>query len=206
MRNEVDRRRCSGWFSRIRRGSAGALVLLAILVPTTIRPVTVAAAVQESTATSVAEPHAATASDDPGVKALRRGEIDLVATYRTSAEDPCLVLRRGSGDSHEAGERSPIAMLLRSRQLGLWVVYFATAGEAPLPSALHDAAARMRWRTSRGVHAIAIDPESPRAVEAAVSAWYAHCPPASESSLMATAIRSERTSEARRIAARRIAR
>jgi hypothetical protein len=95
---------------------------------------------------------------------------------------------------------------VRSRQLGLWVVYFANAREAASPVSLRDAAARMRWRTSRGVHAIAIDPESPRAVEAAASAWYAHCPPASESSLMATAIRSERTSEARRIAARRIAR
>jgi hypothetical protein len=206
MRNEVVGRCCSGWFTRIRRGSAGALVLLAILVPATIRPVTVAAAVQEAIATPVAAPRSSTAFDDPGLQALRRGEIDLVATYRTSVEDPCLVLLRGSGDSHDAGDRSSIAMLVRSRQLGLWVVYFATAGEAPLPSALQDAAARMRWRTSRGVHAIAIDPESTRAVEAAVSAWYAHCPPASESSLMATAIRSEETFEARRIAARRIAR
>lgn len=206
MRNEVDRRRCSGRFTRIRRGSAGALVLLAILVPTTIRPVTVVAAVQEATATSVATPHAAAASDDPGVQALRRGEIDLVATYRTSVEDPCLVLRRGSGDSQEAGECSPIAMLVRSRQLGLWVVYFANAREAASPVSLRDAAARMRWRTSRGVHAVAIDPDTPRAVEAAVSAWYAHCPPASEGSLMATVVRAEETSESRRIAARRIAR
>jgi hypothetical protein len=64
----------------------------------------------------------------------------------------------------------------------------------------------MRWRTSRGVHAIAIDPDAPRAVEAAVSVWYDHCPPASEGSLMATAVRAEETSEVRRLAARRIAR
>ncbi len=207
MRNGFDHRCCAAWGPRIRRGSAGVLAILAVLVPAAIRATPVAAATSlEGAGVNVLAVDRPGTAEDPGLAALRRGEIDLVATYRTVAEDPCLILRREGEDGRSGADVSPVAMLVRSRQLGLWFVYFATAPETPVPPSFQDSGVRMRWRTSRGVHAVAIDPHAPRAVEAAVAAWYAHCPPGSEGSLMKTTVRAEDPDEVRRIAARRIAR
>jgi hypothetical protein len=202
MRNWIEGRRRHSWTGRIRRSGAGAIAMLAIMVPAAVRPEAVAAA---ETSESRYAPVVPVESGDPGVTALRRGEIDLIAIYRTAAEDPCLILKRDveDVDGHEA---SSVAMLVRSRKLDLWLVYFATADQSASARAFQDAGFRMRWRASRGVHAVAIDPAAPRAVEAAVAAWYAHRPPGSDGSLMRKDVRTEDPLGGRRAAARRIAR
>ena len=210
MRSGIEsesRRACRTWSSRLRRGGIGAVAMLAIALPAAMRD-TPAAAAPQRVAVSASSESVSPAVDrtlDRGVAALRRGQVDLVATYRTSSEDPCLVLRRRDANA-SGGESTSIAMLVRLKQLDLWVLYVSTADEAIPPRTLEDPKVRMRWRASRGVLAIALDPDAPRAVEAAASAWYAHRPPASEGSVMAASARTEEPMESRRFAARRIAR
>ena len=198
MRNAIESglRKASGdWSARLRRGSVGVVAILAVAVPAAMRSTPAAAAPQRDV---IATPLA------PGVDALRRGEIDLVATYRTAAEDPCLVLRREA--SHQGGESTSIAMLVRLKRLDQWVIYFPVAGVAEAPPSFHDPGARMRWRASRDVRAIALGPDSKRVVESAVAAWYANCPVASEGSVMKASLPTEEVRQARRFAARRNAR
>jgi hypothetical protein len=206
MRNGFDHRCCAAWGPRIRRGSAGVLAILAVLVPAAIRATPVAAATSlEGADVNVLAADRPGTAEDPGLAALRRGEVDLVATYRTVAEDPCLILKRDVEDG-DGCEASSVAMLVRSRKLDLWLMYFATADQSASARAFQDAGFRMRWRASRGVHAVALDPAAPRAVEAAVAAWYAHRPPGSDGSLMRKVVRTEDPLGGRRAAARRIAR
>ena len=197
-------RKASGdWSARLRRGSVGVVAILAVAVPAAMRSTPAAAAPQRDVIATPLEavPNAVATPLAPGVDALRRGEIDLVATYRTAAEDPCLVLRREA--SHQGGESTSIAMLVRLKRLDQWVIYFPVAGVAEAPPSFHDPGARMRWRASRDVRAIALGPDSKRVVESAVAAWYAHCPVASEGSVMKASLPTEEVRQARRFAARR---
>ena len=196
------------WLIRLRRGGIGAAAILAISLPAAMRSTPAAAAPQQA---SIAAPLESVTGDldpnfDRGLAALSRGEIDLVATYRTSSEDPCMVLRRRDAASDGDDDASNIAMLVRLKHLDLWVLYVSTASGSTSPRSLHEPKVRMRWRASRGVIAIALDPKTLRPVEAAASAWYAHRPPASEASMMTSADRTENPFESRRFAARRTAR
>lgn len=173
------------------------VAILAVAVPAAMRSTPAAASPQRDAIAAPLEsmPGAAETTLAPGADALRRGEIDLVATYRTAAEDPCLVLRRDDSTS--------IAMLVRLKRLDQWVIYFPVAGVAEAPPSFHEPGARLRWRASRDVRAIALGPDSKRVVESAAEAWYAHCPVASEGSVMKASLPTEEFGQARRFAARR---
>lgn len=191
--------------TRLRRVGVGIVAILAVAIPAAVRGAPAAAATQRDSIAVPLEPapNSAEALLDRGIAAFRSGEIDLVSTYRTSSEDPCLVLRRdGAG-----GDGDSIAMVVRLKRLDVWMLYVPTTAGSDSPRSLHLPEGRMRWRASRGVRAIALDPADPRrVVEAAASAWYAHCPPTSAGSVMTASVRAEENVDPRRFAARRTAR